>query len=327
FECDRCHAAAPLFAAAPPERSCVGCHQQILRGELDYRYLPGRVSGWKRHLHRIVETPSLEGLSERVTRRWFVQLLLDPSDVRPGLPAEMPRLPITEADAQALADVFGLVDPAPAALTGDPSRGRALLEARCAPCHAADPLAIDLGRVHERSAPQQVDRWLAGPAAVAPGTRMPDPGLDPAARADVVAALFVDPPAPAPRPASAAPVAVDRPVGWDEVNAAVFHEVCRHCHADPAPVGGDGGPGNTGGFGYAGAGLDLSTEAAASSRLDLLTPDPTGAVPLVEHLWARHREVAGDPGPVLGMPLGLPPLPPERIALVEAWARSATSAR
>jgi hypothetical protein len=112
-------------------------------------------------------------------------------------------------------------------------------------------------------------------------------------------------------------------VTWEEVDREVFHEVCRHCHADPVPVGGDGGPGNTGGFGFVGAGLDLSSYEALirGGRHDPLARLPDGTPRLVAHLWARHLEVAGRPSELLGMPLGLPPLPPDRIALVEAWIR------
>jgi cytochrome c5 len=326
YQCDRCHDAGPVFAAAVPERSCVRCHQQILRGELDLRYLPADTARWKSHLHRLVETPSLAGLSARRTRSAFVAFLQDPVDRRPHLPASMPRLALPPADAEALADVFGLVDPpASAPPSGDVERGLALITERCTPCHTSLPLAPDLGQVRDFSWPDAVDRWLLGPSLVVPGTAMPDPQLAPGDRRDVVAALFSGRLAPLPRPGVPARVPPpERTVTFAEVDEAVFHEVCRHCHADPAPVGGDGGPGNTGGFGYPGAGLDLSSEAAIrrGGRHDVLAPMPDGTPRLVAHLWARHAEVAGTPVEgVLGMPLGLPPLPPESIALVEAWIR------
>ena len=41
---------------------------------------------------------------------------------------------------------------------------------------------------------------------------------------------------------------------------------------------------------------------------------------MLANFWARHREVAGQPSNAIrGMPLGLPPLPPEQIRLVESW--------
>jgi hypothetical protein len=47
---------------------------------------------------------------------------------------------------------------------------------------------------------------------------------------------------------------------------------------------------------------------------------PDGTPRIVASLWARHREIAGKPDPnVRGMPLGLPPLPPEEIQLFATW--------
>lgn len=323
YECDRCHDAAPRFAEAPQDRSCVGCHRAIRAGDLDGWYLPSDTARWKRHLHRLNEVPSLAGLERRWTRAAFRAYLLDPRDLRPALPAEMPRMPLDAADVDALADAFGLVDPPAGPVPGDPDAGLALIAARCAPCHAATPLAPALARIRDRSWPAAVDAWLRDPEAERPGTPMPRVALSEGERRDVVAALFsgrLVPAAPPPVPPRA-PLP-DRAVGWAEVDEAVFHEVCRHCHADPAPVGGDGGPGNTGGLGFAGAGLDLSSREAAlrGGRHDALAPLPDGTPRLVAHLWARHAEVAGAPvDGIVGMPLGLPPLPPDRIALVEAW--------
>jgi mono/diheme cytochrome c family protein len=182
-ECDRCHAAEPTFAAASPERSCVGCHQEILAGGYDDAALPERVARWKQHLHRMNAVPDLGRAAERLTRDWFVAYLTDPVDLRPHLPAEMPLLPVDVAEAEALADLLGL-PPLPSASgpsPGDPARGLALIGARCAACHAVSgqgggaPLALDLAFVARRSTPEQVDRWLADPAALIPNTPMPDP--------------------------------------------------------------------------------------------------------------------------------------------------------
>ncbi|MBB4618270.1 c-type cytochrome [Sphingomonas abaci] len=98
---------------------------------------------------------------------------------------------------------------------GDAAQGERLFH-RCASCHAARAGAPDrngpnlygvvgkpLGRVSPsfsysyalrtasgRWTVDRLDRWLAGPQAVVPGTSMPDPGLhDPLDRADVVAFL------------------------------------------------------------------------------------------------------------------------------------------
>lgn len=324
FACDRCHDGGQVFPAAEQERSCVGCHQAILAGGYDDQVLPEDAARWKAHLHRLNASPSLASLDRRVTRRWLVAWLQAPTDLRRGLEAEMPRLPLSAADAEAVADAFGVVDPpAWSVPPGDGDRGRALIEARCAGCHdGADPLAPELAQVRGRSAPALVAAWLADPRAVKPDATMPAPDLAPDDVRDVLAALFDGGLAPAPRPEvpPAAPPPAG-PVRWPEVDARVFHEVCRHCHADPVPMDGDGGPGNTGGFGFAPVGLDLSSFDAVR-RADPRVLDPDAPTGLVGRLWARHAEVAGRPVPgVVGMPLGLPPLPPDAIALVDAWLR------
>src|SRR5438093_1396154 len=49
------------------------------------------------------------------------------------------------------------------------------------------------------------------------------------------------------------------PVSWQEVDDRVFGKICVHCHQDPTREAGDGGPGYSGGFGYAAAELDFSS--------------------------------------------------------------------
>ena len=107
--------------------------------------------------------------------------------------------------------------------------------------------------------------------------------------------------------------------------------MCRHCHADQHRTGGAAGAGNTGGFGYAGKGLDLSTEKGIKKGVI----DPvngarrsvigaaTGEYPLiVSVLIARHNEASGEFSATLrGMPLGLPPIPEDDIRLLLTWCR------
>jgi hypothetical protein len=105
--------------------------------------------------------------------------------------------------------------------------------------------------------------------------------------------------------------------------------VCWHCHSAPHLARGDGGPGNTGGFGFAARGLDLSSyEGLASGSLgddgqrrSVFAPLPNGTPRLLAHLLARASEER-DPnavGAVRGMPLGLPALPATDIQLIETW--------
>jgi hypothetical protein len=122
---------------------------------------------------------------------------------------------------------------------------------------------------------------------------------------------------------------LDRKVTYDEVATRVFRRTCWHCHGEPDFERGDGGPGNSGGFGFKGRGLNLSDYASTfagliddtGKRVSVFAPAPGagGASHLVEALLARQREEAGEQPAVRGMPLGLPALAPEEIQLVESW--------
>ena len=91
---------------------------------------------------------------------------------------------------------------------------------------------------------------------------------------------------------------------------------------------GDGGPGNTGGFGFAPRKLNLASYSgvagglldAHGERQSAFAKTSDGTPRLVAAMMARYAEEAGKPSSeVRGMPLGLPPLPLEEIQLVESW--------
>lgn len=332
LECARCHDAPGKLADEPRERDCTGCHQAIFEGAFDKTHKAEAVARWKRRVHSLRYVPSLTGTA-RLQADWLDAFLQQPHDVRPGLPAMMPRLPMSDDERAALLVWLDAAPPDAAPETrGDPDAGLALLSARgCGACHTysgtsafdtpppmgiTGVLAPDLRHTRARMAPSAILSWLEDPAAVKPDTLMPTPALSEAERLDVMAALTrtpLDAPVawevPEPLPL------LERPVTYAEVEEAVFHHVCWHCHSDPDGNGGDGGPGNTGGFGYAGAGLDLG------SRDAILAGGATEGSPplLVEAMVRRHRELAGQPGERPGMPLGLPPMSPEKIQLVASW--------
>lgn len=338
FQCYRCHTAPDRLVPPVREASCVACHQAILAGEFEGTYLPEDLLRWQSHLTNLVLVPRLDALDQRVTRAWLVSFLEAPHDLRPHLPASMPRFRMTRSDAETIARHFipvelGEVDAAP----GDALAGRErYLAEGCAGCHAysgsgiegppiaasdAIRLAPDLSITRERMPRSAALAWLADPERVRPDTLMPRPEATEAERADLVAFLFD---APLAEPTAEPPLArlplLDRPVTHAEVDAAVFHRTCRHCHADPLPVGGDGGPGNTGGLGFEGSGFDLSTyEAIDRSRSELLRVDASGLPLLVGALVRRHEEVRGRPAERRGMPLALPPISLEALQLVETW--------
>jgi hypothetical protein len=121
---------------------------------------------------------------------------------------------------------------------------------------------------------------------------------------------------------------LSRRIGFDEVNERVFAVTCRHCHTNPDGAGGDGGPGNTGGFGFKPRKIDFSSYQGiqsggvtrAGERVSLFAPTKEGLPRLVAALVARQREDAGQVSEeVRGMPLGLPALTAEQIQLVESW--------
>ena len=343
FECARCHT-IPGVEPPHPNLDCTGCHQSIYTDVWTGRVDADELKQWRQNIRHLRITPSLHGV-RRLQKAWFVEFVQNPHSLRPGLPEHMPRLPITEADADKLAAELGIIDRRPTKIEGDPRRGRQIYEEQgCATCHhfsgadappgpALDGVlapavrrAPDLRHARKRLSAADIDRWIENPKALKSDTMMDVTISDPEKRRDVVAFLtqaWLDRP-----PMSAGiqlPDPVDRPVRWDEVNEKIFHATCRHCHTEGGPaLPGEGGAGNTGGFGYDGAGLILSTyegvKAGSTRRgTDVLARDAEGVAPLVRHLMARHDEHAGYHGEMIGMPLGLPAVAVEDIAILRAW--------
>lgn len=208
----------------------------------------------------------------------------------------------------------------------------------------AAALAPDLRFARERIPRAVLVRFIVDPASVDPQTAMPRLGVTPA-QAEQIADFVLhapldDGPAPVAALTEATPLA--RAVTWDEVFEEVLGQICVHCHMNPASNDGDGGAGNTGGLGYAGLSLDLETYAGVKRgllregrRVSILTPPKPGEPPLLlQALLRRHAEAARDhrppysgyradargPDPARpGMPLGLPPLPPEKVRMIAAW--------
>jgi mono/diheme cytochrome c family protein len=260
----------------------------------------------------------------------------------------MPRLPITEEQAADIAAALtegAEVAPERPPERSDPAAGLALLEERgCLGCHAftgaveggppesdgrAARLAPDLRHTRDRMSRAMLSRWLRAPEEVLPGTSMPAPELSEEERARVADAILAAPLAAAPaREIPERLPVLERPVRYEEIRDRVLSRSCWHCHADPDFAHGDGGAGNTGGFGFSPRGVSLLDYAGVSSgyvaedgeRRSLFAADDDGTPHLVRVLMARHAELAGRPVPgVTGMPLGLPPVPLEDIQLVETW--------
>nr|WP_236673251.1 cytochrome c [Comamonas sp. JC664] len=252
-------------------------------------------------------------------------------------------------DAELIADFFGVTEEeSEAPESGDAAAGQALYEKNaCASCHfrgdaplaslrygapefravSARRRAPDLRHVRSRMSLAQLRRWLRDPQGVLPGTEMPTFAFTPKEVDDLAAFLR----APVPEAASApraryTPRLLEREVRYAEVARKLTSHLCFHCHSDSRRAG-DQGPGNSGGLGYDGVSLDLATREGIVRGLRRDgkfrgLPDrlEDGTPRLVASLIARHAEWDGHAQPgVLGMPLGLPPLPDEDIDLLFTW--------
>lgn len=350
FQCNRCHGVPGLEpASARLSENCVTCHQAITAGRLDLWYRAEDVQRWKTHLTHLVRTPDLGSLGQRVKRSWLIPWLQAPHVVRPLYGATMPRMKVGPRDAELIADFFGVTEEeAGEPARGDAAAGRALYEkSACATCHyrgdaplaslrfgapefhapSARRRAPDLRHVRERMSLAQLRRWLGDPRSLLPDTEMPTFAFSSKEVEDLAAFLREPPPElPAtPRPPYR-PRLLEREVHYPEVAQKLSRHLCFHCHSDMRRPG-DQGPGNTGGFGYDGVSLDLATRAGIlrgiqrDGRFRGL-PDrlEDGTPRLVASLIARQGELEGHAHPeVLGMPLGLPPIPDEEVDLIATW--------
>lgn len=346
YQCNRCHVVPGLEpTSAPLAENCVTCHQAIQGGRLDLWYQEAEVKKWKGHLTHLVRTPELATLSKRVKRSWLIAWLEAPHVVRPLYGATMPRLKVGPAEAALIADFFSVTEEeAGAAPGGDAARGAAVYARReCGSCHfigdapvlrygapefqapSAKRRAPDLRYARERMSLTQLRSWLTDPHALLAGTEMPAFQLTPTEVEDLVTFLSA-PPAPRAVVPPRKALKLEREVHYPEVAQKLSRHLCFHCHSDMNRPG-DQGPGNSGGMGYAGVSLDLSTREGLlrgvkrdgkfrglPDRLEDGTPR------LVASLLARHAELGGGADPeVLGMPLGFPPIADEEIDLINTW--------
>jgi cytochrome c2 len=359
FECARCHAIATV-PPPPKEKQCTGCHADINAGTVTAT--PEQLARWQSKVAELGDVPSLIATRRRLRADWIRRFLLHPHDLRPALVQSMPRLPLSEqqaADVAAfLTDGASPETPASWMAGADITRGRELLDVKgCGICHrmsGAPPLqgsmlpvgvvvpdvaravrlAPDLRFTRERWTPASLVAWLLDPQQVKADTLMPKMGLVESEATAIAAYLMTAPLSPAvavPLP-QRLPV-LSRKVTYDEVATRVFRKTCWHCHGEPDFERGDGGPGNSGGFGFKGVGLNLSDYTstfagfvdASGRRISLFAPaSPVdkgreGTSHMVAALLARQQEEAGQEPAIRGMPLGLPSLTSEDVQLVETW--------
>lgn len=351
YQCNRCHVATGT--GAPPEnKDCVGCHDNIMQGK--FKAPAATIAKWKPRVKEYDVAPSLEAANKRLNRRWVENYLLQPVDLRPHLHQYMPRLAFTTQQAKDIAAYLVPDDePPPPALTADLGKGRQLLETKgCGSCHVmtgvaalpassppvmdprefdhAHKLAPDLRFARDRMSAPKMTAWLTDPKAVKPDSAMPKIALTPEEVKDIVGYLTQVELAPPPKPVKFERLPrLERKVTFKEVDEKVFHRTCWHCHSEPDYAIGDGGPGNSGGFGFKPRGLNLSDYNGITAgdvddkgeRRSIFQADEKGVSRLVAALIARHDEEEQnvETGAVRGMPLGYNALSAEDIQLVDTW--------
>lgn len=351
FECARCHDGLDEVPAIATVSHCVKCHQDVMAGQFDHK---PEHEKWKKNVAHLVAVPSLAAAGQRLRYEWLVGYLMRPHDVRPNLTYDMPRLALERAQARDIATYLTSLagdDAEDLELAGaDLAAGKKLLTDKgCGSCHtmsrtdtfAAAPrqdekdlrvalmLAPDLVHARERLRADAILAWLRDPAKMKPGTLMPQTPMTDEEAKNIVAYLLKSQLVPvSPPPLPATPAALDREVKFAEVDEKIFAKICRHCHGNPDEAIGDGGPGNTGGFGFKPRGLELTSFKRvmagytddAGERHSVFAKTKDGTPRIVASLMARHAERLGLVNEeVRGMPLGLPPLPLEDIQLLVTW--------
>jgi len=294
---------------------------------------------YERNVATYLVVPSLEAGMSRLDPEWVRKYLKDPHDLRPGLPETMPRFALTDAQIDAIVDGFearqAKVPPTPKPDASRLADGERLFtEKGCAGCHSfggrhrgAIPTAPDLGHTRDRMTPDSIAAWIKDPKSLSPAATMPSLGLSDAeafALRDYV--WLADRKWKPAKALGPAPPPVKTPVTYAQVEERVFGKICVHCHMNPDLNQGRSGPGNGGGFGYPATGIELQTYEGVVAVADRI-PDA-----LLRRRLEAHRDAVSpgeQPAPLTrpstpGMPLGLPPLPDEDIALVLGWIEQGT---
>lgn len=367
----------PRYVQTP--NHCIRCHAGIVASQGDPKALAelrARYPQWDSYLKNLqhyLAVPDLGTLTRRVDPAFVRRYLDAPFDLRPNMPETMVPVRLTaaqkddvvaylsELNAGAVATLEPATPPPPGArLAEGAARFKAL---GCGGCHLfgnvkvrSDPgeaawaqmratarLAPNLRFARERLPRAVMVRWIRDPRSVSPTAAMYNFAVS-QADAELLAdyLLFADPELDEAAPPASAPEVplLARPVGFEEVFAQVLGGACMHCHMDPRESH-DGGPGNTGGLGFEGIGLNLAHypgvkagELRGGERLSILDRGLKGEPPLLlEALLRRYREAGRDlreplhdaralgtgPGERPGMPLGLPPLSVGQLRLVKTW--------
>jgi cytochrome c2 len=317
YGCASCHQVPGVRASR--QANCVACHQEVVAR-------PQSGLGRAPHVEHYLHAPDLRRITRRLREDYLLSFVRDPHDVRPRLEETMPRLPVSDADAQLIVAYLResagpvTVPSSPAPSRANVARGRQVFDrSGCATCHEVGNLdfgihippeaLMGMGRpayeapnlrfARDRLHPDVALQWILNPRAIDPETQMPHPELsreDAIAVRDFVFLTELGSPVAPPRGASFADLNVpSRRVRFAEVRR-IFQRSCIHCHAHT------NGQETSGVFGFAPSQLDLSsvegvragTALADGTRRSVIAPDASGVPPLVARLLRRHAESARD---------------------------------
>ncbi len=344
--------------------------------KLEKKYGKGILERYQHNIQHLQQLPSLTLLGNRVRGDWVLAFLREPYDLRPVLGESMIRHALSPAEINTLGRYFAAVARAPDPTAPDyapppapPGPDQARLEQGkklfsqkgCAACHtfgnvsfgvtaaeleatrATSALAPNLRHVRDRTRADVLVQWIVDPRSLSSQTTMPAMGVS-IAEAEILRdfLLHYDPalqPTPAP-PGLEPPKLLDRPISYQEVKEQVLGKICVHCHMNDHEK--DPGPGNRGGLGYAGVGLQMRTYEALvwgavdtrGKRSSMLVPRQGDKIsPIVAAMLRRRLEAPRDQvapladhalppyprGGLTGMPMGLPTMSETQIALVSTW--------
>ena len=360
-ECRRCHVIDDL-ADPPREDHCTSCHiwldgltpEDAVHAQIAEKWGVEIIDRYQANIVHLKDTPDLSGLGTRVRAEWIEGFLAAPHDVRPHLEESMIRNNLTPEERAAVAGYFAAKagqQPIQAApdKPADLGAGEALFRSKgCIACHdfgntvvgaAGAPLAPNLRFTKDRMDPQIAVAWMDDPAALKPGTVMPDMLTTEEAVVIRDWLWHADPQLIPRNGVQPTPRVLDRDVPYEEMKEATVGKVCVHCHMNDFEK--DPGPGNLGGLGYEGVGLSMRTYDQlvrgaidpTGARYSVLEPLPGSRYsPLVESMLLRHEEAVRDqvpsgkdlehppfPSDRMGMPLGLPAMTPDEIDLLHTW--------
>ncbi len=342
LQCNDCHAIPGVPAAARTD-SCVGCHAWVksVSGNPAAREKAMMIfPKWARYEQNVktyFTVPDLAVSAARLDPAWVRKYLADPYDTRPAMSETMVRLGADPATIEGIVSWFAS-RAIPAAATPKPSAAnvpageKLFTERGCTACHTFGgrflgpgiAAAPDLQHARERMTDDVIAAWIRQPSTFG-SVQMPDLGLTAAEALQLRDFIVLADPQTHASPVSVAtsapprsPVAAPR---WDDVESRVFGKICVHCHMDPAQNEGRVGPGNGGGFGWPGTGIELQTYGSVRTNKDRIL----AAMHRREDEASRDYVQPGELPAVLvrpklpGMPLGLPPIPADDIAMVELW--------